>query len=113
VTHPWFIQWSADIEQHTGWKGRNMIDAHIVQRNYCGDSGGGGNLRKGAAPVVGLRLNIVHNHIVDAVTSPVFGSAAVARQPVAEANPTSNMPDYAVSDCNVGDLTTRTDVTTS
>src|SRR5215469_9904900 len=104
MTHP-RIQWSTDIEQHAGWKGGNVINADIVQGSDRGFSGSGGDLRKDAAAVVEVGLNVIHDDIVNTVAPAILSRSAIVGDAVADQKSSSHMADDAVADGNVGDLT--------
>src|SRR5215469_12607473 len=92
---------TANIKQYTRRKCRYMINAYVMQRNNLSFSRSRGDLRKGTASSVGVGLNIIDGHVMNAVAASVLRRSAVAGQSVAYDKPGSDMAYDAIADGHV------------
>src|ERR1700757_612902 len=74
---------SANIEQYPWRECRDMINRYVVQRNDLSDSRGRGDLCKKTSSGVGVGLNVIDSHVMNAVAPPILRSAAIVGQSVA------------------------------
>ena len=77
-------------------KSRYMVNADIVQSRRCRNARCHGDLREHAKAIVEVGLDVVHDDIVNAVATTVFGRAAIRRSPIAKLESAANVADHKV-----------------
>ena len=101
---------TAEMNRSRAREGRYMVNADIVQSRRCRNARCHGDLREHAKAIVEIGLDVVHNDVVDAVATTVFGRAAVGRNSVSNLEAAGNVADRAIPNRDVGDLAGRAHV---